>query len=790
MAEAPNQVRAFISSTFRDMHAERDHLVGAVFPELRERLDGLGLEFYDVDLRWGVPETGWDGEQANPWQYCKRWIERVEPFFICILGQRYGLLLARAETGGQEERERHEGLSITEMEVRHAVLDGRLRRRSFFYLRSTPVPETAQENIYAEYVDRDQQGRIGALTQRIEASGRPVRRYECEWTGSGFSSLEGFGRVVLEDLWSGVLRDQRYVAKEAWRRVLGHDPNDDPVYTHETQPIPEHLWSQLVQAAKPRPSDPLAAEAQEMARYATARLRRFTGRADPLRALTQFVNDDLSVDNSRVCVLQAPAGQGKSALLARLAADLAGTHHRALSHFVGATERSADVRAMLARLTAELDRTGITGPQPADPAADLETLTKSLAARLRDYQNERRIVLLIDAVDQLADGQDLAWLPYQLGAGVRIILTCADAGPADSTATPLASALLARRPPPRLVELPGLTEQDVREIVVGYLEEYCKELELAEIRKICQMEQARNPLYLLVMLNELRALGGNDMQRVVRSLIAALPRTRPDTVSLFEWRLETLERAFGADQVREWCSYLSLGRVGMSSIELRELIATDSTEGERSVAPLIERGIRQYLQQRGGQLDFFHSQLRQAVRKRYLHLDEAYQRAHIAIAAYFQRKADPLGERAWSGGDDRALSELPYHLAEGGRLDELFEVLTDFRFLERKATEVAVLQQTNAQGQIKTTHTGVFALQDDLDLAIAKLGNIDAAAPHPLIATAFDASDGLTVRCPRCSATYSCAAEQFGAEVLCPHCKGPLKVNPFAVKRRGGFPAG
>jgi hypothetical protein len=31
-------VRVFISSTFRDMHAERDHLVKVVFPALRERI--------------------------------------------------------------------------------------------------------------------------------------------------------------------------------------------------------------------------------------------------------------------------------------------------------------------------------------------------------------------------------------------------------------------------------------------------------------------------------------------------------------------------------------------------------------------------------------------------------------------------------------------------------------------------------------------------------------------------------------------------------------------------------
>lgn len=46
-------IRVFISSTFRDMHAERDHLVTVVFPELRERVEQLDLEFFDVNLQWG-----------------------------------------------------------------------------------------------------------------------------------------------------------------------------------------------------------------------------------------------------------------------------------------------------------------------------------------------------------------------------------------------------------------------------------------------------------------------------------------------------------------------------------------------------------------------------------------------------------------------------------------------------------------------------------------------------------------------------------------------------------------
>jgi hypothetical protein len=44
-------VRIFISSTFRDMHAERDHLVRFVFPELKEKCREKRVHLIDVDLR-------------------------------------------------------------------------------------------------------------------------------------------------------------------------------------------------------------------------------------------------------------------------------------------------------------------------------------------------------------------------------------------------------------------------------------------------------------------------------------------------------------------------------------------------------------------------------------------------------------------------------------------------------------------------------------------------------------------------------------------------------------------
>ena len=49
-------VWVFISSTFRDIQAEQDHLVRFVFPKLRQELLQRRIHLVDVDLRWGIGE--------------------------------------------------------------------------------------------------------------------------------------------------------------------------------------------------------------------------------------------------------------------------------------------------------------------------------------------------------------------------------------------------------------------------------------------------------------------------------------------------------------------------------------------------------------------------------------------------------------------------------------------------------------------------------------------------------------------------------------------------------------
>src|SRR6476659_5879960 len=83
-------VRVFISSTFRDMHAERDHLVKVVFPALREGLTSHRVHLVDVDLRWGVTREQAENDLALELRLAQ--VDECRPF---ILGQRYGWVPGR-----------------------------------------------------------------------------------------------------------------------------------------------------------------------------------------------------------------------------------------------------------------------------------------------------------------------------------------------------------------------------------------------------------------------------------------------------------------------------------------------------------------------------------------------------------------------------------------------------------------------------------------------------------------------------------------------------------------------
>ncbi len=87
-AHAFRSIRVFVSSTFRDMHEEREELIKRVFPQLRRLCETRGVAWSEVDLRWGVTDEQKAEGAVLP--ICLAEIDRSRPYFIGLLGQRYG----------------------------------------------------------------------------------------------------------------------------------------------------------------------------------------------------------------------------------------------------------------------------------------------------------------------------------------------------------------------------------------------------------------------------------------------------------------------------------------------------------------------------------------------------------------------------------------------------------------------------------------------------------------------------------------------------------------------------
>ena len=206
--------RPFISSTFKDFKAERDHLVKRIFPQLDDECHARGTYFAPVDLRWGLTKQAADSGQVV--KLCLDYVNECRPFFICLLGDRYGwhqppdgnedealtrsMDIAR-EAGFPWLAEKHlANTSVTEIEILSACLR-RIEtdpkwpgcRWSYFYIREPPpgipIPEIAQpENAWCA-------NKVAELKARIKKTGLQVRH---------FSSPQELGEKVLED----------------WRRVI------------------------------------------------------------------------------------------------------------------------------------------------------------------------------------------------------------------------------------------------------------------------------------------------------------------------------------------------------------------------------------------------------------------------------------------------------------------------------------------------------------------------------------------------------------------------------------------
>jgi tetratricopeptide (TPR) repeat protein len=615
-------IRVFISSTFRDMQAERDYLLKFTFPQLRRLCESRGVTWGEVDLRWGVTDE--QSAEGKVLPICLEEIKRCRPYFIGLLGERYGWVpdsvppeLLEAEPWLKEQFD--ERKSVTELEILHGVLrNPDMSGHAYFYFRDPAYVDTVAADKRKDFTSEsaDDAKKLAQLKENIRKSGFPAQE--------NYPTPEALGELILKDMTAVI----------------------DRLYPEGSQP------------------DPLDREAMEHAAYARSREKVYIGRD----AYFKRLNEHAGGRGKQPLVILGESGSGKSALLANWASRYLQTHPEALvlQHYIGATTYSADWVAMLRRIMGEFKRElrlQLEIPDHPDALRSAFPNWMSMAsAKIGNMATRyRKIVLVLDALNQLEDrdgAPDLVWLPPVMPENVRLIVSTLPGRPLDE---------IMRREWP-LFHVEPLSLEERQRLINEFLRDYGRQLSRALTDRIAASPQASNPLYLRILLDELRVFGIHDKleERINYYLKAESPYELYEKV-IIRWEND-YER--DSDLVGDALSLLWAARRGLSETELLEALGENGKPLPRAEWSPLYLAMSDSLSSRGGLLTFSHDFLRTAARDAYIPEEPSQMRAHVRLADYFQNQ--PAGPRR--------TDELPWQLAHGGAWKRLQDLLTEQDF--------------------------------------------------------------------------------------------------------------
>jgi hypothetical protein len=614
-ANSRDQIRIFISSTFRDMHRERELLTKHVFPQLRERCRLRGVELIEVDLRWGVTEE--EAHSGNLIVHCLDEIERCRPYFVGLLGDRYGWIPKIFDAPLLERwpwLKDCAGQSITDIEIEYGALrDPRRASRALFYFRSSgfaarlPVAERSN-HVSDSKVGAD---RLRLLKNRVRNSGLLVSEYE---------TPELFAYTIVEDLW----------------RFLQVDCP------------PERQFSSLEEAEEIQQQMCLDLNTESL-----------THREQYLQTLDAHV-----AGSGSPILLLGEAGSGKSALLSDWAQQYARTHPdtTVIFHSTQASLLSADLALMLGHIMAEIKERFEIQAALSIPVGDVQELAREFQAWLARGGEAGKLVIVIDGLDKLVDrnAQELGWLPALNTPNCNFIL---------STTAGRSAAALARRDL-QIVEVGGLTREQQCEIVSTYFANFGKRMDQSLLDLLLNATETTSPGYLLTLLRELRLFGDYETLRaqMERYLQAH------DLVTLFDLILSELEADYESSRpqlVKDALSIIWASRGGIPQSALLELLGSASAPLPDIFWAPLSVALMGRISQHFGLLVLTDTAFREAIRRRYLPTDQEVKAIHRHLATFHLS----------GGEDDAKWTDVLWHLRKGQSWQQLVTLLSDLGLL-------------------------------------------------------------------------------------------------------------
>ena len=619
-------IRVFISSTFLDMKVERDLLIKEVFPSLRRMCDPFGISVNEIDLRWGITEQ--ESEKGETLPLCLSEIERCRPFFICMLGERYGWVPTNIPEDlitHQPWLAEHQQQSVTALEIIHGVLRhrGKIENALFYfrdpkYLESLPQNE---QNAFRENPSPEEIKSLGLSSAKhlAEQRARMLADLKDVIRASGARIFDGYSHPA--DFARQVAKDLADIIRPLLPLITNIDSLDRESTAHKT--------------------------------FARRRAKGYMFHQSDRHLICSFLSGQ-----GNGFIVSGGAGVGKTAFLSATSEELVDKNETflVLTHFVDATAGSANWEIMLRRMIHELS---LARNKLFDQPANTESLPTAFARALHETATNRQIVIIVDAVDQLEDregSRELAWVPVSLPSTVKFVISSGE-GPTLEAA---------RRRDWHLINLSPLEDDRRRKLTEAFLSRYSKRLDKHRFERLVSASQTASPLFLRTILDELRLTAGHDsLDRYLSRYLDAA-----DTIQLFKMVLQRWEDDYSRDRpgwVGSALAMLWASRRGLTESELVELAGSEGSPLPRAYWSMLLYAAGDLLTTRSGMIGFSNKLLGEAVFQRYLPNENSRREIHRRLAKHFANQDE----------SPRQVDELPWHLARAREFAKLKRALSN-----------------------------------------------------------------------------------------------------------------
>ncbi len=613
----------FISSTFADMQAERDHLKNIVFPKVEEELRKKRIRLETVDLRWGVDtaSVNEDEREATILKVCLEEIERCKPFFIGLLGDRYGWVPPEERitnaTVGIKLLLPNKGKSVTALEIEFGVLaSSEQLNRSVFYLRE-PLPyDKLSPDKAAKFSDehdpnlseeekRTRKDALDNLKQVIRSHfasinlPEKVKKYTPYLnleSGAFVYSLETWGEMVYKD----ILTECEKHAEDTWGEAP-KDQHEEEValldafveeHTHVTTTITEKGEEQV---------------------------HTFCGRE---KLIEELRNHLLSNETNKWgIVLTGESGSGKSAAFSMMCKTMMKEGCLVLAHSAGISPASKSVAELLRKWNRQLNEfLGVAnaieqdikeiedqrpypgGFQETAPKPEIEKMQERFAELLQKASEKNHVVLLIDALDQFEPtprAQYMTWLPDSVSQNIRLLAT-AILG-TEKNAVQYHKGFVTR-------SIDHFTQEEAREMLYSLGRKQHKSLpgavekEILEKKREDGLNACSSPLWLSLTVNILMAMDADDFEKMsglkgkgdeqikiyMLEMVKQFPTLPGD---LFLDLIKRAARIFGESFTISLFNFIASSRGGLRESDLEILLPNQTSE---AWDPLRFAGLRRW----------------------------------------------------------------------------------------------------------------------------------------------------------------------------------------------------